>query len=59
MTLNRSHKAVSHLGISFLFGSQEEPGSQQDPGGARKAILGCFGRFPLVSDGPMVRDLCN
>ena len=44
---------------SFLFGSQEKPGSQQDPGGARRPFLAIFACFPLVSDGPMVQDLCN
>ena len=37
----------------------QEPGGQQDPGGARRPIFSYFGCFSLVSDGPMVRDLCN
>ena len=31
--------------VSFLFGSQEEPGSQQDPEGARMPILLYFWLF--------------
>ena len=36
-----------HLRVSFLFGSQEEPGSQQDPGGTKRFIFLCFYLFPL------------
>ena len=35
----------SQLRVSFLFGSQEEPGSQQDPGGARRTISSYFCLF--------------
>ena len=58
---------VYHMGISFLFGIQGAPGGlQEEPGGARRPSLACFGAislyfgwFPWVSDGPMVRELSN
>ena len=35
--------------ISFLFGSQEEPGGlQEEPGGARRPSLEFFVPFPFV-----------
>ena len=49
--------------VRLFFGSQEQPGSQQDPAGARRSQEACFPQLlpvtPLVSNGPMLRDLCN
>ena len=52
--LSRIHRVAlgGHMRVSFLFGSQEEPGSQEDPGGAGRPTFLCFCLFPLF---PMVR----
>ena len=54
---------IGEVGISFLFGIQ---GAPRRPAGGSKAYFELFwsvsryyGVFPLVSDGLMVRDLCN